>query len=189
MRPAFARVIAALLIAAGAVLAGSASDARAELPVPELEVGFEDEVTAGNMMALAAYLTDPAGNPIAGAEIVFYAETTFMNNTGNAELGRAITNSDGLALLRFEPRIEGERLIIARFAGNEVFAPLQMSETLTVLAGSRLHYEPSPVRVPGANVGMAASVLAAVWAVFVFSLVGLWRIARIGERRSRASNG
>lgn len=188
MRPAFARVIAALLIAAGAVLAGSAS-ARAELPVPELEVGFEDEVTAGNMMALAAYLTDPVGNPIAGAEIVFYAETTFMNNTGDAELGRAITNSDGLALLRFEPRIEGERLIIARFAGNEVFAPLQMSETLTVLPGSRLHYEPSPVRVPGANVGMAASVLAAVWAVFVFSLVGLWRIARIGERRSRASNG
>ncbi len=188
MRPAFARVIAALLIAAGAVLTGSAS-ARAELPVPELEVGFEDEVTAGNMMALAAYLTDPVGNPIAGAEIVFYAETTFMNNTGDAELGRAITNSDGLALLRFEPRIEGARLIIARFAGNEVFAPVQMRETLTVLPGSRLHFEPSPVRVPGANVGMAASVLAAVWAVFVFSLVGLWRIARIDEQRSRASNG
>ncbi len=159
----------------------AASPVLADLPEPDLFVGFESQAAVGETIAIAAYLSDPADNPIAGAEIVFFAEISFMNASDDVEIGLAITDQTGLALLSYVLRMEGERSVKARFAGNQVFAPAEDSRTIVVASGPQLHRELSPIRVPGANVQMAAAILSAVWVAFLFALWQVWRIARVGE--------
>lgn len=160
----------------------------ADQPEPQVVLGFQSEAQAGETVAVAAYLVDPAGNPISGEEISFSIASTFLNVDGRMEIGTVTTDGDGLALLAYAPRIEGDRVITARFAGNEVFAPARASETLLVTPGPQLHKEFSPLRIPGANIWMAAGVLAVVWGIFLYICVLIWRIAILGAARNSTGN-
>lgn len=154
--------------------------ASADQPEPQVVLGFQPQAQAGEAIAVAAYLVDPVGNPIMGEEITFTIASTFLNVDGPMEIGSATTDANGLALLPYAPRIGGERVVTARFAGNEVFAPARASEALLVTQGPNLYEEFSPLRIPGANIWMASAVLAVVWGVFLYICVLIWRIAFLG---------
>ncbi len=109
--------------------------ALAEQPVPLLSLGFETQAPAGNRLVVAAYLLDPAGNPISDQAVSFSTDAEFMNTVGDVSIGEAITNDNGLAYILYVPKSLGEHTITARFAGNEVFAPVSASSPVTVTAG------------------------------------------------------
>ncbi|MDP6822123.1 MAG: hypothetical protein QF554_02380 [Dehalococcoidia bacterium] len=168
-----------MVVASGLLWSGLMT-AAADQPEPQVVLGFQPEVEAGGTIAISAYLVDPAGNPVVGEEIAFAIASSFLNVDGQMEIGSATTDLDGLALLPYAPRIEGDRVIRAQFTGNDVFASAEASETLLVTPGLRLHEEFSPLRTPGANIWMAAGVLIVVWGVFLFICALIWRIAFLG---------
>lgn len=179
-----ALVVGVCLLAA---LAGSSSRAAAQQPQPILDLGFEPSTIAGKEIVVSAYLYDPIGNPIYDAEINFSYDAEFMNVSNLVEIGTAITDENGLALLLFEPRTEGENNVSAKFAGNDVFASIAVADTLEVLPGGQIYRELSPYRIPGANVWFAAGIITTVWTIFILSL-GLVGWANYKARKDRAGS-
>lgn len=159
-------VIASLLASA----LNWSSTAAAQQPVPLVHIGLEESALPGEIIAASAYLVDPLGNPVYDAEIHFTYAVEFLNTEDSVEIGTAITDDTGLALLTWEPRSEGEINITASFEGNDVFAPANSVRSLEVLPGEQLYRELPPYRVPGANVWLTTGLIATVWIIFIGSL-------------------
>lgn len=182
------RFLAGLLVACVlGVLTGMPSTAAAQQPVPIVNLGFEPFAVAGDEIAVSAYLRDPVGNPVYGAEIRFTYEAKFMNVSGSVEIGTAVTDENGLALVLFEPRTEGESSLRAAFAGNDVFAPGSATGTLSVLPGEQIYRELPPYRIPGADVWLTTGLISTVWLIFVLSL-GLVGWANFKSRKDRTGS-
>jgi hypothetical protein len=158
------------IIIAIAGIAGWSSIASAQQPVPSLNLGFEPTALPGETLAISAYLTDPLGNPIYDAEIEFSYDVEFMNVTDSVEIGSAITDDTGLALVIWHPRSDGDNHIVASFAGDDVFTPANDMQVLEVLPGTQLYRELPPYRIPGANVWLTTGLITTVWVIFIFSL-------------------
>ncbi len=173
-----------LLVAVLSALGSSVKSISAQQPVPIITVGFQEEARAGETVALAAYLQDPLGNPIYDAEITFTLDVEFLNVSDTIEIGSAITDEQGLALIEYEPRIEGANNITARFEGNDVFAAVNSVGSLEVVGDGQLYREFRPYRIPGANVWMTTAVITIVWIVFIVSL-GVIGWANIKTRAER----
>lgn len=153
----------------------------AQQPEPELVLGFEAESKIGKGLAVAAYLVDPAGNPIQGEVVTFSIDAKFMNTLGRVKIGEATTDETGLALLLYMPRLSGERTIKAQFLGNDVFAATDTLKPILVAEGPEVFSEEIPFRIPGANIGVVIGVLIVIWALYLL-IVGLfWRISRAGD--------
>ncbi len=89
-------VFAALLslVVAGTVAAqGPAGTTLEFLPPGDGAVGQE--------LMVAARLTDRSGVPVQGAEVLFLREDKFMNALSELELGRELTDAQGMATLTF----------------------------------------------------------------------------------------
>ncbi len=181
-------LIAGLLAVTAALWLIGPSTASAQQPEPHITIGFQEEATAGEKIAVAAYLQDPVGNPIYDAEVSFTLDVEFLNVADNLELGTAVTNEEGLALIEYEPRIEGANNITATFAGDDVFTPAAAVGQLDVASGGQLYREFRPYRIPGANVWMTTAVIATVWVVFIVSL-GLIGWANYRVRSERSGSG
>ncbi len=169
------------------VLTGMPSTAAAQQPVPIINLGFEPFAVAGEEIAVSAYLRDPVGNPVYGAEIRFTYEAKFMNVSDSVEIGTAITDENGLALVLFEARTEGENRLRATFAGNDIFAPVSATGTLSVLPGKQIYRELPPYRIPGADVWLTTGLISTVWLIFVLSL-GLVGWANFKSRKDRTGS-
>ncbi len=182
------RFLTGLLVACVlGVLTGMPSTAAAQQPVPIVNLGFEPFVVAGEEIAVSAYLRDPIGNPVYGVEIRFTYEAEFMNVSDSVGIGTAVTDENGLALVLFEPRTEGENSLMAAFAGNDIFAPVSATGTLSVLPGEQIYRELPPYRIPGADVWLTTALISTVWLIFVLSL-GLVGWANFRSRKDRTGS-
>jgi len=153
----------------------SAQDRRATLDISAVET-----VQAGSATEVVATLIELDGAPIEGELIEFYMSVKFLSNSDDIAIGTAVTDEKGTARIEFVPKAEGEHFLTASTsADSEVSAFSEME--MTVSPGPQLYRELSPVRVPGANVWMAAAVLLAVWGVFVMIALRIWQIAKLGE--------
>ncbi len=182
------RLITGLAAIVAALLLLQTLTVSAQQPEPRITIGFQEEATAGETIAVSAYLIDPAGNPIYDAEVSFALDVEFLNVTDDVELGHAVTDETGLALIEYEPRIEGTNSITAIFDGNEVFAPATATSQLEVESGGQLYREFRPYRIPGANVWMTTAVIATVWIIFIICL-GLIGWANYRVRTERGGSG
>jgi hypothetical protein len=165
------RLLGTLIIAT--LLSGAfgwSNTASAQQPIPFINLGVEETAMPGEIIAVSAYLTDPLGNPIYDAEIHFTYAVDFLNTEDSVEIGTAITDGTGLALLTWEPRSEGETNITAWFEGDEVFAPVNATGTLNVLPGEQLYRELPPYRIPGANIWLTTGLITTVWVIFIGAL-------------------
>ena len=160
--------LAIAMVLAGVM--GWSSIASAQQPVPSVNLGFEPSALPGETIAVSAYLTDPLGTPIYDAEIEFHYDVEFMNVTDAVEIGTAITDDTGLALLTWQPRSDGENHIVAAFVVNDVFAAASDTQILQVLPGEQLYRELPPYRIPGANIWLTSGLITTVWMIFIFSL-------------------
>ncbi len=167
-----------LLAAVLLCILGSLMSASAQGPEPNLTLGFQSEGSVGSDIALGRYLMDPAGNPIRDVEITFFIDADFMNTIDNIEIGTIKTDENGLALIRYTLKQEGERTITAEFVGNEIFDATKASEPLKVVPGPETYVEERPFRMPGANITMVAIVLVGVWGLYLIAVLRFWYISR-----------
>ena len=180
MRPIF---FISALITASVFSISAVGIAIAQQPEPRVDLGFQREVALDEELVLWAYLLDPAGNPIRRAEIIFTVDVSFMNTLNRMELSRETTDDEGLAQIMYRPKLDGDLTITARFVGNEIFAPAESSEQLSVSPGGDTYVEEAPFRVPGADIRIMTTVIIILWGMYFYIVWKLWLVSRASPSR------
>ena len=172
-----ARIVAGLL-AAGAIAVSLAGPALASHVL--VQTTTPGEGTVGGIVNVPVTLQSPDGAPLRGTTVIFYLHASFAGVEGEAEIGRAMTDENGVASLAYRPRLAGPHEIRMEFvtpAGGEV----EVTGTVIDVTGSgQLYSSPAGVDVPGVGVELLMVVLAIVWFVLFWVAFRLVAIARGG---------
>ncbi len=98
----------AFFLALALALPAPAVTARAAGPVgTSVELRLPPEGAIGEELVTEAHLTDETGSAVTGVEVLFQRQVEFMRAGGELELGRGVTDQQGLARVSFVPRSEG----------------------------------------------------------------------------------
>lgn len=167
-------------IAFGAALFALAGTAGASHVVAD--VSEPDVVTVGQPAEARVTLrfADTA-LAVADTPVVFYMDASFGGVEGEVELGRAVTDEQGVAVLRYEPRSAGEHKIRAEFRVLGSSEPEEVSWTHSVAGGGQQVYQSTAgVQIPGLNVWLLIALVAVVWAILLSVALRVVAIARAG---------
>lgn len=146
---------------------------------PRLVLGLAAAVTrqAPGAYTLVAAAADEAGTPVPDVAVTFYEETALLGTSGWAELGRAVTGTDGLARLQVSFRREGDVRVAARAMQAEARITLNVAGPL-----EPYHPEPTGLGVPWFNPKLIWLVAAGVWLTYAAAVHQVYVIAREGRR-------
>ncbi|MDP6715128.1 MAG: hypothetical protein QF368_10935 [SAR202 cluster bacterium] len=165
---------AAWLLIINAAIAQSPQSTSLELQLPS-------DGAVGQEMTVAAQLTDQTGAAVIGAEVIFLRDTRFMNSSSELSMGRATTNSQGVASLLFVPRSEGDQLIFSEFEGDDRHGSSFSEGSAFIQTGPGLYEEEAGVKVPGINVSLLVAILGGVWGTYFVVMALVWLIALEGS--------
>ncbi|MDO8612350.1 MAG: Ig-like domain repeat protein [Dehalococcoidia bacterium] len=138
--------------------------------VTALTIGSVSRVAGGDDVQLTATLVDPSGQPVAGAPVVFLLKDDFLGIAGEREIGSAQTDAAGAATLIYQPYVDGDLTVLARFDGVGNYAPSEGAATLHV-EDSPPAYVPeghSGLDIPGWGPWWIFMLVGAVWLVYAF---------------------
>lgn len=168
-------VLVALGVAVYA-LAGTANaiHVSAVITVPE-------EVTVGQPSEIQAALrAADGGAAVAGTAVTFYMSASFGDVEGVVEIGRGVTDENGVATLEYEPRAAGNHEVRVEYVVPGETEPEVASTSISVAGGSQLHRSTAGVNIPGLNVWLIIALLATVWAILLSVAVRVIAIAHAG---------
>ena len=172
------RIVAGLL-AAGAIAVSLAGPALASHVL--VQTSTPGEGILGGIVNVPVTLQSPDGAPLQGTTVIFYLHASFAGVEGEAEIGRAMTDENGVASIAYRPRLAGHHEIRMEFvapAGGEVEVT---STAIDVTGGGQLYRSPAGVDVPGVGVELLMIVLAIVWFILLGVAFRLVAIARAGR--------
>lgn len=138
-------------------------------------------------LTLRATLQDSGSKALGMRQIAFFEQSTVFGPR-DVLLGSATTDSTGFAAIDYQPAQAGQQTIIARFAGDEAYAPTQVSAAIEVREVVPIYAEEA---LPLASVrqwlplGLASLVLA-TWAVLIWVAVRTVLGVRTAGRRQVA---
>jgi hypothetical protein len=168
-----------VLVALGAgvfALAGTASATHvsAVITVPE-------ETTVGQPAEIqATLLVADGGAPVAGTSVTFYMSASFGGVEGVIEVGRGVTDENGVATLDYEPRAAGNHEVRVEYVFPGETELEVASTSISVAGGSQLHRSTAGVDIPGLNVWLIIALVATVWAILLSVAVRVIAIAYAG---------
>lgn len=163
----------ALLLAATAALLPAVASAQAPVsrqPV-DLAVAAPEDVPLGNQARIVAVLRDAEGNPIPGASIVFASPAAFAGTIGEMEIGDALTDSEGIATLDYQLRIQGPNQFMARFYGDAIRQPAEAASVVQAAGQVQIAQRTAGVNLPVLGAWTIVAVLAGVWSVYFTALL------------------
>lgn len=103
---------------------------------PNLSLSMPDKWYRGGEASLSAVLTTSDGRPIKGETVSFYLDYNFFlglqsgSISDKIEIGKAITDENGIARLKYAPRIGGPIKFEARYTGGATINGTGQPETL-----------------------------------------------------------
>ena len=167
-----------VLVALGAAvyaLAGTANATHvsAVITVPE-------EVIVGQPAEIQATLLVADGAPVACTLVSFYMSASFGGVEGVAEIGRGVTDENGVATLEYEPRAAGNHEVRVEYVVPGQTEPEVASTSISVAGGAQLHRSTAGVDIPGLNVWLIIALLATVWAILLSVAARVIAIAYAG---------
>lgn len=168
-------ILAFALLALGTSATAHASHMNARVVEPTTAI-------AGQASALEAILTSAdTGQPVAGVAVTFFAHGSFGKFSGNMEIGRAVTDSDGVATISYTPRESGAHDIRVDYAPASGGTAEQTTGSIAVDGSpDQLYVQTAGVQVPGLNVWLIIGLLTVVWGTLFFIAIAVIRIARAG---------
>ncbi|MFH1647912.1 MAG: c-type cytochrome [Chloroflexota bacterium] len=86
-----------------------------------------EKAESGQVLTLSAALRDAQNEPVTGKLVKFYVEADFFT-TGLMEIGDAVTDDDGIAVMEYVPRQSGEVEIRASYASAEAAVTINFPE-------------------------------------------------------------
>ena len=113
---------------------GEAPSAPAESAKGILRLTAPEQAVSGESVTLKATFEDSQGKPVANAEMKFYLEVELFTRA-LMEIGEAVTDEQGVAVLEYTPRRNGNLAAAVRYGGNEARA------NVNVTGGAEFSYE------------------------------------------------
>jgi hypothetical protein len=143
----------------------------------------------GIPVSILVTLRSPAdGAPVANAPVVFHTDAAFAGVTGEVEIGRAVSNKDGVAALTYRPHITGDHEI--RVDYEDVGRKVNLGTvTVSVTGDSQLYRSTAGLRIPGLSVWTLITLVAVVWAILLGVALRVIAIARAGEDVPQPADG
>lgn len=156
----------------------------AVLSVPgQVAVGETIEVSA---LVSAAEAASPGrvsqGQVLPKTLVTFYTTESFGGVTGKVEIGRAVTDANGVAAIRHEPRATGDHQISVEYlVGGEGRTGASAVLSVAGVGTTQLYHSHSGIHIPGLNVWVLMAVLATVWAILLSVALCVMVIAHAGN--------
>jgi hypothetical protein len=148
------------------------------------------DVTVGEMVRIPVALEAEDGAPLRGTTVVFYLHAVFAGVTGEAEIGRAVTDETGVATLAYRPRLAGHHELRMEYATPGESKAEVVSTAFDVSGGEQLYRSAASVEIPGVSGGLLMAVLATVWSILFGVALLIVAIARAGgEIRTPGPSG
>ena len=139
--------------------------------------------SVGQSSKLEATVTSAdAGQPVAGMPVTFYAHASFGKVTGYMEIGRAVTDANGVATINFVPRESGSHDIRVEYALPGGGTTEQTTASVAVDGSpGQLYVQTAGIQVPGLNSWLIIGLLSTVWAILFGVGLTVVRIAAAGR--------
>lgn len=177
-------VFVALLLAAAASVVPSA--ASAEPGVATLQVSGPVGATIGDTVELTATLIDSEGTPVADVQLLVEERLGFFDTkVGDVVVASAATNDDGVAVIRYVARRDGDRSLLIRFPGNKDFAEATADFSFGVEPGSATYTVEAPPGIPGVNRLVLIVLLVGIWGTMLVVAGHVAAIVRRGATAER----
>ena len=158
-----------VLVALGAGVFALAGTANATVVTAEIVV--PDGAAVGQPAEIQARLrTVDDGIPVAGITVTFYMDASFSGVSGEVEIGQAMTDENGVAILIHEHRIASEHQHQMRI---EYLPPgetdtVMLERSMSLADGNvQLYRSTAGVNIPGLNVWLIIALVATVWAILL----------------------
>ncbi len=103
------------------------AEATLQLTVPQ-------QAQSGKPLVLKATLQDSGGQPVTSTPVKFFLKVDFFT-AGLMEIGEAVTDGQGIAVLEYTPWLDGKVEVVARYGDNESVS------TITLAASPRSRYQ------------------------------------------------
>ncbi len=158
-----------------------------------LQLTAPEQAQSGQPLSLSATIRDKNGKPVQDVTVEFFVRVDFFIN-GLMEIGEAVTNNQGTAVLRYIPRETGDIQVVARYEASETTTTVSLEKSAgpfyqakaglpesvaipEVFVGPKSALEPGEVgaapatglRIPG---GLASLLLLA----YVFTVILVWSL-------------
>ncbi len=174
-RIALSIILALLVVSVPATIARRADAAQLTVALVA-----QSPVQAGQPSILTATVTE-GGVPAAGMSVVFYSTETFARVTGDAEIGRSVTDASGVASFTFAPTEAGAHSVGATATARDGTVA-KAAATLTIEGSFEQQYvQTAGIQIPGINSWLIIGLLAIVWGVLLFIAITVIRIAAAGN--------
>lgn len=132
----------------------------------------------GEMVSIPVALQAEDGAPLQGTTVVYYLHAVFAGVTGEAEIGRAVTDEAGVATLAYRPRVAGHHELRMEYLTPGEDTVEAVSLTFDVTGGTQLYRSAASVDIPGVNGGLIMAVLATAWSILLWVVFRFVVIAR-----------
>lgn len=176
-------LLAVTAMGIGMVTAGTAHASHLNVRVAE-----PTPAIVGQQGQLEATVTSAdAGLPAAGVPVTFYAHATFGKASGYMEIGRAVTDANGVAKITYVPREAGTHDIRVDYAQSGAAVEQTTASIAVDGSPSQLYVQKAGVQIPGLGSWLIIVVLSTVWAILLGVGVTLIRIAARSGRPATSS--
>ena len=146
----------------------------------QIHITVPSEITAGEMVRMPVALQTADGAPLRGVTVTFYLHASIAGVTGEAEIGRAVTDETGVATLAYRPPLAGQHELRMEFVTPDDGEMEVFTTAFDVTGGQQLYRSAAGLDVPGLNVGLLMAVLTTVWSILFWVALRLVAIARAG---------
>lgn len=150
----------------------------------DIQLVLPSGVTRGDKIQLHAEVR-VNGNPAPGKEVVFFQETDFFG-PGRVELGRAVTDNQGVAAISYWPRaLDNDIRLFAGVAGGAETGWVEAEGILSQTVTGPLVQPFEGLFIPFVGPWMLAIVVGIVWASYLYAAFKVLTIARLGRTREQ----
>jgi hypothetical protein len=179
----------ALLLVVAAIGLGLGRVGTAHASHLDVTVAESTPAIVGQASELQATVTSAdAGLPAGGVPVTFYAHATFGKASGYVEIGRTVTDANGVATINYVPRESGTHDIRVDYAQTGNTATEQTTTSVAVGGSpSQLYVQKAGVQVPGLSSWLIIVVLSIVWAILFGVGLTLIRIAARSGRPAEST--
>ena len=145
-----------------------------------VRTSFPTAATVGQIVPLAMDIRTPDGAPLSGTTVTYYLHMSFAGVEGEAEIGRAVTDDQGVATIQYQPRAAGLHEVRIEYLAPGATTAEEVVATFDVAGGTQLYRSAGGVDIPGINPGLLMVVVGAVWLILLSVSFFLVAIARAG---------
>lgn len=145
-----------------------------------VRTSFPSAGTVGEIVPLAVELRTPDGAPLSGTTVTYYLHMSFAGVEGEADIGSAVTDDNGVATIQYQPRAAGRHEMRMEYLAPGATTAEEVVATFDVTGGTQLYRSAGGVDIPGINAGLLMVVLGTVWLILLSVAFRLVAIAHAG---------